>query len=77
MKRNARLDLVELCRVWGEAEALVIRSLLEANGIPCHFSSLVDHKVHPFSLDGLAEIRIFVHPDDIEDARILVSDTRG
>ena len=66
-------DLVELCRVWGDAEALVIQALLEDNGIICHLSSHADHKVHPFSLNGLGEVRIFVHPTNLEKARRLVS----
>ncbi len=67
-----RADLVELCRVWGDPEALVISSLLEEQGILCHLTSHADHKVHPFSLDGLGEVRIFVHPEKIEEARSLI-----
>ena len=66
------VDLVEVARVWGDAEALVIRGLLEENGIPCHFTSHADHSVHPFSLDGLGEVRIFVAPTHEGHARELL-----
>ena len=68
-----RDHLVELCRVWGDAEALVIRALLEEHSITCHFTSHADHKVHPFSLDGLGEVRIFVLPEHLEEARALLA----
>ena len=67
-------DLVELCRVWGDAEALVITALLEDSGIACHLTGQADHKVHPFSLDGLGEVILFVHPERLSEARALLSD---
>lgn len=67
-----RSVLVELGRVWGDAEALVVRALLEENGIACLCTSHADHGVHPFTLDGLGEVRIFVHPDRLGEARELL-----
>jgi len=71
--RDDGSDLVELCRVWGDAEAMVISALLADNGIACHVTGHADHKVHPFSLDGLGEVILFVHPDRLAEARALLS----
>ncbi len=66
-------DLVELCRVWGDAEAMVITALLEDSGIACHVTGHADHRVHPFSLDGLGEVIFYVHPGRLAEAKALLS----
>ena len=46
----------------GEAEAQQVKSLLAANGIPCHFEGEALRTTHGFTLNGLGVVRICV-PD--------------
>ena len=52
--------LKEVFKVWGPAEAEVIKAFLKSHGVPCLLKGLVVQSVHPFSMDGLGEIKIFV-----------------
>jgi hypothetical protein len=67
-------ELKEVYSVWGPAEAEVIKSFLESNGITCLLRGLVVQSVHPFSADGLGEIKIFVAEKDYELAKQLISE---
>lgn len=67
--KEKNIKLRELCKVWGLAEAEVIRSLLESHGIHSTFKGLVVQSVHPFSTDGLGEIKILVSEKDYEAAK--------
>ena len=49
-----------VARAWTDSEASVIKSLLLSYNIPCHYSSEMPHRIYPVSVEGLAEIRIFV-----------------
>lgn len=77
-KDDSKLDpeskLKEVYSVWGPAEAEVIKSFLKSNGIKCLLKGLVVQSVHPFSADGLGEIKIFVAEKDYEVAKELISD---
>ena len=77
-KDDSKLDpeskLKEVYSVWGPAEAEVIKSFLESNGITCLLKGLVVQSVHPFSADGLGEIKIFVAEKDYDVAKELISD---
>ena len=77
-KNNSKLEpeskLKEVYSVWGPAEAQVIKSFLESNGIKCLLRGLVVQSVHPFSADGLGEIKIFVADKDFEIAKKLISE---
>lgn len=68
-------DLVEVYRANGEAEAHIIKGLLESNGIPCLLRSLAAPSVHAFVFDGMGEVRIMVPQSRAEEARELVRDT--
>ena len=59
--------------VWGPAEAEVIKSFLESHGIQSILKGLVVQSVHPFSADGLGEIKIFVLEEDYELAKKLIT----
>jgi len=76
-KNDSKLDpeskLKEVYSVWGPAEAEVIKSFLESNGIKCLLKGLVVQSVHPFSADGLGEIKIFVAEKDYEVTKKLIS----
>ena len=63
-----------LLSVWGQAEAEVIKSYLESNGIPSFFKSHVVQSVHPFTMDGLGEIKIYVKEPDLEIAKKLLKE---
>ena len=74
-KKGGELDLKlkEVCKVWGPAEAEVIRSFLKSHGISCLFRGQVVQSVHPFSTDGLGEIKIFVSEKDFVLAKKLLA----
>jgi Putative prokaryotic signal transducing protein len=63
------IKLKELVSVWGPAEAEVIKSFMESQGIPCIYKSRVVQSIHPFSMNGLGEIKIFVPEKDYETAK--------
>ncbi len=71
-KKVDDLSLKEVCRVWGSAEAEVIKSFLKSNGITCLLRGNVVQSVHPFSVDGLGEIRILVPAKDHSSAKELL-----
>ena len=68
-------NLVEVYRANGEAEAHIIKGLLESNGIPCLLRSLAAPSVHAFVFDGMGEVRVMVRQSDAEEARELVRET--
>ena len=61
--------VVLLCSVASEVDALPIQSLLESYGIKCILQSDVTRSIHPFVVDGLAEVRILVLEQDLAKAR--------
>ena len=65
-------DLEEVARVWGLAEADVIKSFLESSGIACFYRGLVVPSLYPLATDGMGEIRILVKAEDLETARALL-----
>jgi len=66
-------DLKELCRVCGPFEADVVRSFLEGHGISCLIRGRTVPFVYPFTVDGLAEFKIFVQDGDFEKAKELMA----
>jgi len=74
MNKKSDSRIKEAYSVWGPAEAEVIKSFLESNGIQCILKGLVVQSVHPFSADGLGEIKIFVLEKDYELARKLITE---
>ena len=56
--------VVEVWRTWGEAEANIVKGLLESLGIQCAIQGESTRITHGFTLDGLAEVRILVHEAD-------------
>jgi hypothetical protein len=66
-------EFKELYRAWGPAEAEVIKSFLKSHGISCLLKGLVVQSVHPFSMDGLGEIKILVHENDFNLAKKLLN----
>jgi hypothetical protein len=64
--------LVVIYKAQGEAEAQVIRSKLELNGIPSIIKSTASPSVHVFVLDGLGEYRIMVEQSRVEEALSII-----
>lgn len=73
---DATANLKELHRVWGRAEAEIIKSLLESNNIGCIFQGRNVQAVYPISTDGMGEIRIMVRETDYETAKSLLDENR-
>lgn len=71
-KTHQDFQLKEVCKVWGPAEAEVIKSFLKSHGISCIFRGQVVQSVHPFSADGLGEIKILVQEKDYDLAKKLL-----
>ncbi len=65
-------EFKEVYKAWGSAEAEVIKSFLNSHGIPCLLKGLVVQSVHPFTMDGLGEIKIFVPEKDFALAEKLI-----
>jgi len=70
-------EFKELYKAWGSAEAEVIKSFLQSHGISCLLKGLVVQSVHPFSMDGLGEIKILVHENDYDLAKKLLKSHRA
>lgn len=68
------MKLKEVVKAWGPAEAEVIKSFLESHGISCIFRGKVVQSIHPFSANGLGEIKIFVSEKDYKLAKKLLKD---
>lgn len=75
-KPSSDFELKEVYKVWGPAEAEIIKGFLESNGIKCVFRGQVVQSVHPFSADGLGEIKIFVREKDFSVAKKLINSLR-
>ena len=64
--------LVEVHRC-DQAEAVVVRSLFESEGIPALLRSRIAHSVHPFSVGAQGEVVILVPESLAERARLLLA----
>ena len=64
--------MVEVYRAVGEAEAQIIKGLLESNGIYCLLKSNAAPSVHMFAIDGMGEVRVMVWQSAAEEARELI-----
>jgi hypothetical protein len=65
---------VEITKARSESEAAVIKNMLEAYGIPSHYTSGLRTRIYPVSAEDEPRIRIFVPADLAEDARELLKD---
>lgn len=63
----------EVRRCRDQAEALVVKSLLESEGIPCLLRSLLVHSVHPFTVGRQGEVIVLVPADEANRARLLLA----
>ena len=65
--------LVEVLRCRDQGEALVVRSLLDSEGIAAVLRGHVVQSIHPFSVGNLAEVTVLVPAADADAARRLLS----
>ena len=63
----------ELTRARDQAEALVIRSLLEAHGIRVLLRTHVAPSVHPFTVGNQGEVRVLVLRPALAESRLLLA----
>lgn len=63
--------LVELHRC-DQAEAVVLKSLLESEGIPALLRSRLAHSVHPFTVGAQGEVVVLVPESERARARTLL-----
>jgi hypothetical protein len=66
-------DLVEAASVQGPFEADLIRNFLASHGIVSIVRGRTAPFVYPLTVDGMAEFKILVQPDDLEKARDLLT----
>ncbi len=59
----------KLTTVIGEPQARIIVSFLEGEHIPVHLKTHVPPSVYPVTVDGLAEVQIWVREEDWERAQ--------
>jgi ribonuclease III len=69
-------DLVVIFRTHSDIEAQIVRSLLEAHGIPSVMSSDVPHSVFPLTVDPLGEVRLAVHHSEAGEAQRIIDGHR-
>jgi hypothetical protein len=70
-------EVVEVYRAAGEAEAHIIKGLLESNGIPCFLKSNAAPSVHAFAVDGMGEVNVMVRESMVDKARRLIEGDGG
>ncbi len=63
---------VEVRRCRDQAEALVVRSLLESEGIRVVLRSKLAHSVHPFSVGDQGEVIVLTPEQDAPRARTML-----
>jgi len=66
-------SLVEARRCRDQAEALVVRGLLESEGIHVVLQSRLAQSVYPFSVGDQAEVLLLVAAADLPRARVVLA----
>lgn len=70
MNRNSKL--VEIYVARGEAEANIIKGVLDSYGIPSIIKAQASPSVHVFTVNGMGQMAILVRAEDADDARELI-----
>lgn len=63
----------ELTRVRDQAEALVVRGLLESHGIRVLLRTRLAQSVHPFTVGDQGEVQVLVPKDVLIECRLLLA----
>jgi len=61
--------VIEVYRAAGEAQAHIIKGLLESNGIQCIFK----YHTLPSVFDSIGEVRVMVNDSEADEAKKLIS----
>ena len=69
-------EFVTIFNTRSPIEADVVRGLLEANGVMAIVMSAMSRSLFPFSVSELGEVRIAVHPDEVDEARRVIDGHR-
>ena len=69
-------DLITVFRTRSDVEASVVRSLLEAHGVPSVVASHLPQSLFPMAVSTLGEIGIAVHEGDADEARRIIESHR-
>lgn len=64
---------VELVHVRDQAEALVVRGLLEAHGVEVILRTHLAPSVHPFTVGDQAAVQLLVPQEDLGRSRLLLA----
>lgn len=64
--------MVAVYRAVGEAEARIIKGILESHGITCFLKSNAAPSVHMFAVDGMGEVKVMVWEEVARKARALI-----
>lgn len=64
--------LVEVYTASGEIEARLVEGLLELNGIASILRSDAASSVHPFTVDGMGEVKVMVYGSMADEARRII-----
>lgn len=63
----------KLTDIYGRLEADMIKSYLEAEGVPVElFQEAVGYHAFPTTIDGLGRVQLFVPKEKVEEARKLL-----
>jgi hypothetical protein len=65
--------LVEVQRCRDQSEALIVRGLLDSEGIPSVLRGTLVQSLHPFSVGKQAELGVLVHRADVARARDILT----
>ena len=74
MSKNNNKKLVQVYRAKNEMEAQVIKTKLEAYGIPSLFKSNAAFSVFAFTVDGMGEVKIMVPVELAEEAKKIITE---
>lgn len=74
---NDKQQWVTVYRAWGDADAQIVMGLLKSSGMDCYAEGNAAQSVHPFTIDGLGEIRVKVSVDNAHAAQFLIEENRG
>jgi len=69
---NKPEKMVAVYRAVGEAEARIIKGILESHGITCFLKSNAAPSVHMFAVDGMGEVKVMVWEEVARKARALI-----
>ena len=72
----AQPAFVHLVTIQGDAEAQIVRGILESGAVRVLLSTDVPHSVYPINVDGLGMVRIQVPADKLEKARARLDSAR-